>query len=136
MWYNLGIKFASSTADNKTVKKMILLQKGNKGDPMALQPLRIPTGWKVNWNMFDETDPNDFIEEDTILRWNFTEDLLQLQRDNNTVDLGWYPEGKIDGNYLLVLIKEDNWAKPLFSFESKDKAAIIQEIEKLLLRDV
>jgi hypothetical protein len=104
-----------------------------KEKSMALQPLRIPTGWKVNWNIFDEAEPAHFVEEDTPFCWNFTEDLLQLHKDNITVDLGWYPEGKVEGNYLLVLIEKENWAKPVFSFESRDKAVIVHEIEKLLI---
>lgn len=61
---------------------------------MPLQSLRIPTGWKVQWNMFDEANPELFTDEESSYRWSFTEDLLQLQKDNLIVDLGWYPEGK------------------------------------------
>lgn len=99
---------------------------------MNLQPLRIPTGWKVQWNMFDEADPVFFTEEDSDYRHSFVEDLLQLQKDKYTVDLGWYPEGKVEGEYLLVLIKNENWSEPLFNFSSRDKDRIIQEIERLL----
>ncbi|OPH47163.1 hypothetical protein BC351_11700 [Paenibacillus ferrarius] len=100
---------------------------------MALQPLRIPTGWKVNWNVFDEADPAHFVEEDTSFCWNFTEDLLQLHKDNIMVDLGWYPEAKVEGNYVLVLIKNEDWENPVIRFESRDIAVITHEIEQLLL---
>jgi hypothetical protein len=99
---------------------------------LNLQPFRIPTGWKVQWNMFDEADPVFFTEEDSDYRYSFMEDLLQLQKDSFTVDLGWYPEGKVDGEYLLVLIKNENWSEPIFDFSSRDKGRIIQEIERLL----
>ncbi|TXK83450.1 hypothetical protein FU659_13755 [Paenibacillus sp. N3.4] len=87
----------------------------------------------MNWNMFDEAEPDHFLEEDSPIRWSFTEDLLQLQKDNITVDLGWYPECSVEGNYLLVLIKNEDWANPFFCFESRRKAAIIHKIEKNLM---
>lgn len=99
---------------------------------MSLQPLRIPTGWKVQWNMFDEADPIFFTEEDSSYRLHFSEDLLQLQKGNVIVDLGWYPEGKVVGNYLLILVKDKKWSEPVYSFESRDKEIVIKEIEKLL----
>jgi hypothetical protein len=99
---------------------------------MPLQPLRIPTGWKINFNILDDADPKSFIDQESENRWSFTEDLLQLEKENLIVDLGWYPEGKLDGNYLLVLIENENWEEPVFRIQSRDKTIIIYELEKLL----
>jgi hypothetical protein len=41
---------------------------------MSLKQLRIPTGWKVQWNMFDEADPVFFTEEDSDYRYSFMEE--------------------------------------------------------------
>jgi len=100
---------------------------------MRLQPLRIPTGWDVTWNTFYEADPIHFNEEDSNFCLNFTEDLLQMKRGNIILDLGWYPECKVDGEYRLVVIQDEEWEKPFFSFETRDKATIIHKIEELLL---
>ncbi|MGG0754340.1 hypothetical protein [Brevibacillus laterosporus] len=44
---------------------------------MKLQPLRIPSAWKVDYNTFIELDPKMLDEADS--KWmHFTEDLLQI----------------------------------------------------------
>jgi hypothetical protein len=86
-------------------------------------PLRIPTGYAVCYNKFCDVDPvsrqdgNGFLDN-----WEFfTEDILQIvkmQLENGkwvvpterkaTIDLGWYPDSSINGQYKLVLVNE-NW---------------------------
>lgn len=43
-----------------------------------------------------------------------TEDLLQVEYPNNyLIDLGWYPECNSKGNFVLNVIYNYNWEKPV-----------------------
>lgn len=94
-----------------------------------LQPLRIPAGWFVSYNMFSEYDPDTDSEE---YCFELCEDMLQLKNKNLLIDLGWYPEGDINGNYKLFLVDttiEFPFETPLQVFSSGSKKEIIQMIE-------
>ena len=93
-----------------------------------LQPLRIPTGWSVKYNSFTEYDPDDAAEHFDEL----CEDLLQLENGDLLIDLGWYPEGDITGQYRLYLLdgtKALPFEMPLEIFNSRSKQEIIEKIE-------
>ena len=98
-----------------------------------LQPLRIHSGWKVEFNDFTEYDLS--VDDKSLAHTYLIEDLLQLSfthKDNSTIlliDLGWYPDGDTDGSYKLYMIKDYNWDAPLEAFETKQKAEIISRIE-------
>ena len=94
-----------------------------------LQPLRIPAGWFVSYNMFSEYDPDTDGEE---YCFELCEDMLQLKNENLLIDLGWYPEGDIKGYYKLFLVdttKEFPFETPLQVFSSNSKKEIIKMIE-------
>lgn len=100
---------------------------------LKLQPIRIPSSWKVDYNTFVELDPKTLNEKDE--KWiNFTEDLLQMSyiRDNIILDIGWYPEADPQGEYGLELIKNLDWSNPLESYSTKDKFALMTKVEYLL----
>lgn len=94
-----------------------------------LQPLRIPAGWNVKYNVLSEYDPDkDGVE----YSYELCEDLLQLENKNLLIDLGWYPHGDIKGSYKLYLVdttKDSPFESPLELFNSKSKQEIINRIE-------
>ena len=96
-----------------------------------LQPLRIQSGWKVEFNSFTEYD---LLLHDKNVAFDYlSEDLLQLHFSRNNVelliDLGWYPSGDIDGNYKLVMLKDFNWEFPIEKLITKSKNDVIYQIE-------
>lgn len=94
-----------------------------------LQPLRIPAGWKITYNMFSEYDPE---KDSSEYSYELCEDLLQLENQNLLIDLGWYPEGDIEGSYKLYLVdttKDYPFNSPLELFKSKSKQEIIDRLE-------
>lgn len=94
-----------------------------------LQPLRIPAGWSVKYNMFSEYDLD---KDGAEYSYELCEDLLQLENQNLLIDLGWYPQGDIEGSYQLYLIDKTNnfsFDSPLKVFKSKSKQEIIYRIE-------
>lgn len=99
-----------------------------------LQPLRIMSGWEVVFNNFTEYDISLHDKKDIS---ELTEDLLQLYNGgfNLTVDLGWYPESDTKGSYILILVKDYNWEKPLEKVRTRLKREVIDCIEKWVCYD-
>ncbi|WP_311295165.1 hypothetical protein [Paenibacillus sp. MER TA 81-3] len=100
---------------------------------LKLQPFRIPSSWKVDYNTFIELDPKILNRYDD--KWiNFTEDLLQISHTRYKIllDVGWYPEGDPNGEYGLELIKDHDWGNPLESYSTNSKDEIVAKIEQLL----
>jgi len=93
-----------------------------------LQPLRIPIGWSVDYNDFHEIDQDD----PEAWHW-WKENLLQLShaRRDRMIDLGWYPPDDAGGRYVLVFHATDHTGPELERFESRDRAAVVAEIERL-----
>src|SRR4051812_7143431 len=81
--------------------KMKRAQKRKFKSP-PLQPLRIPTGWSVEWNTFFEVEPK-FKSYDRI-SWNFGQDMLLLsnERVKVAIDLGWYPSYRSPGMFRMM----------------------------------
>lgn len=101
-----------------------------------LQPLRIPTGWLVDYNNgLYEVDPSPEHIPETDRWWVFKQDMLQMRhnRFNGLLDLGWYPEGDLkEGRYGLVLYEGDFHGRLLHEFATSDRRTLVAEIERLL----
>ncbi|MBW1294170.1 hypothetical protein [Aquimarina litoralis] len=111
---------------------------------MKLQPLRIPAGWKVNWNLFYEQDIN---EENRLFEFS-SSTLLSISntQKNKNIELSWYPKGDLNGKYILEvyhLVEKYNAKKkktekvpesllPELSFENKNRQEIVDKIEALV----
>ncbi|WP_240416802.1 hypothetical protein [Paenibacillus periandrae] len=91
---------------------------------MSLVPLRIPMGYAVCFNKFTDIEPIPCKSDDGFLdNWEyFTEDILQIvqmkledgdwiipKQGKSIIDLGWYPDGRVIGQYKLkqVYVSED-----------------------------
>lgn len=109
-----------------------------------LQPLRIISGWNVEWNLFYEVDPS----EET-MHYLDSSSLLHLTNIGlmRALNLNWRPENNINGHYYLRVInltKETNkkgivsfsgdWENLHFEFTSKSRLNIVKEIERLLVQ--
>ncbi len=76
---------------------------------IPLQPLRIPSGWTVEFNDgFYEIDPSaEVIPEDKHI-WFFKEDMLLLTHNHykRSLAVGWFPEGNLQsGENGLVFLR-------------------------------
>jgi hypothetical protein len=120
------------------VKELIFDAGRNGGTRLTppLQPLRVPTGWVVEFNNgLYEIDPSPELippEERWLL---FKQDMLQMKHEhfNRLLDLGWRPEGDLDtGQYGVEVYEGDHRGKLLYQFATKDRSALVAEIERLL----
>lgn len=99
-----------------------------------LQALRIPMKWTVNYNaLYERSCPNDFTDKNYRFMYDFTEDILQLALKDVIIDVGWYPEFDENGKYTILMIYKNDWNKPVFKFDTKNKDELVQKIEHLLL---
>lgn len=99
---------------------------------MELVPLKIPSGWQVDWNNFFY---------DGILEHDLSENLLILinQTYHRIIDLGWYPASKPSGEYCIVVAKLSEgvhglgyWSGPLAYFKSKDIHSIQEKLNEFM----
>ena len=101
-----------------------------------LQSLRIPAGWKIEYNSLFEIDPlPDLIPTDHH-SWFFKEDMLQMkhQDGDRLLDVGWYPDGDLERGEYAVHIHEGDWhGRLLHEFRTRDRRALVAEIERLLI---
>ena len=82
-----------------------------------------------------ELDPSPEIVPEPDRWWLFKEDMLQLrhERRDRLLDLGWYPEGDLSqGRYGLVVYEGDFHGRLLHQSATRDRAALVAEIERLL----
>jgi hypothetical protein len=101
----------------------------------ARQPLRIPGGWTVDHNELMQLEPSLLGAEDPL--WYFlTEDLLQLReiRRGFLLDVGWYPDSKPEGGFRAVLLRNQDWAHPLRTYETRTLSELVQQVEEWLLK--
>ena len=110
---------------------------------MNLQPLKIPSGWSVEWNLLTETNPTEnTIHEFTGSSLLLLNSLIRLK----AIDVSWQPEGDINGAYLLQVIYllpkfnaktntmefEGLWETPELEFSTKNRLELVNKINHLL----
>lgn len=84
---------------------------------------------KITYNEFHFNFNQPFSVQEDFL----TEDLLQVQYDNGyLIDLGWYPEFDTNGKFILQVVKDGNWKKPILKEQSRDW----KQLKKLLLKAI
>ncbi|WP_318640212.1 hypothetical protein [Flavobacterium ardleyense] len=102
---------------------------------VELQRLKIPSGCKINKNEFFTYDPaTEYSEEKSDLY--LLEDLLQIvfKYSNLVIDLGWYGDASNnDGEFIIKVVENKNWEKPLRTKSSKSQKTITAELEKILM---
>ena len=110
-----------------------------------LQPLRIVSGWNVEWNLFYEVDPS--LETMTYLD---SSSLLHLVNPHakRAINLDWKPENDVNGYFNLRVLNltekknpktgkldfEGDWENLYFEFTTKSRIEIVKEIERLVLQ--
>ena len=111
------------------IKDVSNKETARKNRTFELQPLRIPAEWAVVYNAFSEYDAE---KDGAEYAYELCEDLLQLKNKNLLIDLGWYPEGDIEGSYKLYLVdvtKHSPFGSPLEVFGARSKKEVINRIE-------
>ena len=92
------------------------------------------------FNKFEDIDPETLPAEDEAWLFAFNEDILymckQTEKQELALDLGWYPDGDPDGQFMLQAILNGDWNEPLLEFCSRNKDEIVRTLEKWLWADL
>jgi hypothetical protein len=112
---------------------------------IEFQPLRIPSGWTIEWNTFMESDPHP----DNMSDFSGSS-LLHAYNDHakRAINLTLTPEEDFEGEFYLRVINlyEDYnhqtnkvdltgiWEAPHYEFRSKSRLEVVIEIERLMLQ--
>ncbi len=107
------------------------------------QPLRIPSGWTIEWNTFMEVDPHP----DDMTNFSGSSLLHAYNRHYlRALNLEWAPEEDFEGEFYLRVInlvevfnpktKEfdlvGDWQDPHYEFGTRERLEIVSEIERLM----
>lgn len=58
------------------------------------------------------------------------EDLLQVEYlKDYLLDLGWYPEYDVEGNFIIQVIKDKEWSHPIYKGICRNKDILKMNIE-------
>ena len=110
---------------------------------MNLQPLKIPSGWSVEWNLLTDTDPT----EATIHE--FTGSSLLLLNSHTrlkAIEVSWKTEGNLHGAFQLKVIclqprfnaktnmieYDGLWEHPELEFSTQNRLELVEKINYLL----
>lgn len=89
----------------------------------------IPDKGTVTYNDFNLNLAKPINSQTSFLK----EDLLQIVFSNNyLLDLGWYPEGDINGNFVIQIVKDYDWDKPVYKKEIDFCSDVFQKINDAL----
>ena len=87
----------------------------------------VPQQGKVIYNEFHVDFSKPYREQPD----NLTEDLLQIEfPDQYLLDVGWYPEYDADGAFMVQLIRNDEWDKPLYCCRCRTRSRLLEGMEE------
>jgi len=106
-------------------------------ESFPLQPLRVPAGWLVEYNNgLYEVDPDPALVTEADRWWVFKQDMLQMRhaRRDRLLDVGWYPEGDLEGGRYGLVVHEGDFRGPcLYRLDTRDRHELVAEIERILV---
>ena len=118
-------------------------------DKIPFQPLRIPPGWRIDWNTLFEVDPS---EESARAGFFGGSSLFAASNEDLRlcIDLEWRPEDDPAGEYLLSVMyvpweRTENGrrrkglglnfgnARLVYSFRTRARIELVRELEAVLM---
>ncbi len=84
---------------------------------------------KVNYNTFNIDFDKLFVAQEDELN----EDLVQVEyKGNYILDIGWYPEGDVNGRIIIQLIRNSEWDNPIVKEKCLDKESFFESINRIM----
>ncbi|MHA6534027.1 hypothetical protein [Paenibacillus sp. BAC0078] len=105
-----------------------------------LIPLKVPTGWTIHINELLE-DLNNATSAVKFLKENLL--LLSNPYSKRIIDVGWYPEGEINGEFCLIVVEMgadgintilySSAEDVIYAYRTKELFKLIDKINEILL---
>jgi len=87
------------------------------------------SGEVTSWDI-DDLDIAKSIESQIAL---LKEDLFQVRFGKTVIlDLGWHPEFNSQGQFVLSVVKQENWQKPIFHLQFRDMENFKQNLNEAI----
>ena len=84
---------------------------------------------RVKYNTFNIDFDKPFMQQLDALN----EDLIQVEYDGDyRLDIGWYPEADENGKFIIQLICNNDWNKPIVKDEQKEYQALLDSIQRTI----
>lgn len=97
--------------------------------PLLNEKLNIE-GVRITFNNFDDISPDKPLSEQLDV---LKEDLLQLEiGEDYLIDVGYYPEFSLDGEFKVFIIRDHDWAEPLRVKSCKTTELLIEYIQEVI----
>jgi len=85
----------------------------------------VVTAWDI-----DELNLDKSIESQIDL---LKEDLMQVRFGNTIIlDLGWYPEFDPRGQFVLCVVREREWEKPIFQLKFRELSQFMPNLNRAI----
>lgn len=108
--------------------------------------LKVDEKWDIQYNKLTHLNPEDKSLTNEELEYYclglLTENLLQIKSNSHLIDLGWYPDSEVKGEFYLRLLhsnklKEIDWDNPVFELKTRalDKVLFCIEIITSILKN-
>lgn len=106
-----------------------------------LKPFRLAPNWTIKWNKLADIEPDDVKQDDDAWLFIFVQDMTCMEseytykenqktvRHTLVVDLGWYPEGDMEGCYELTAILDNDWNAPILEMKTRSTQEVADTIE-------
>jgi hypothetical protein len=119
----------------------------------ALQPLRVPVGWRIEWNTLYEEDPTEPANAQGYYHGGANLFLANHPARGRAIDVEWRTDDQPTvGRYLLRVLRlvpvdpaaarrrrggefEADWQAPLHTFETVSRLELVAELEAWLAGD-
>ncbi len=114
-------------------------------EEIDLQPLRITSGWEIEWNQFYEVDPSE-----DMMTYFGSSSLLHVNKKHarRAINLDWSPENDVNGYYYLRVLNltevinprtkeisyDGDWDNLHYEFTSNNRLEVVKELERLFLQ--
>lgn len=107
----------------------------------SLKPFRLAPNWKIIWNKLEDVEPDRTAPDDPRWLFTFVQDMTYIvteysYKENRqtvthtlAIDLGWYPEGDVHGQYALSAILDDDWDNPVLTAKTRSTREIADTME-------
>lgn len=84
---------------------------------------------EIIYNEFKIDFSKEYSEQEECL----LEDLLQVKYTQGyLLDVGWYPEYESEGEFVVQIVKNQNWEEPIYKNNSKNRVDLVQDIKNAI----
>jgi hypothetical protein len=123
---------------------------------VGLQPLRVPVGWRIDWNTLFEDDPTEPANAAGYYCGTANLFLATHERRKQAIDIEWrvITDPLADGRYVMRVLRmvqaqpdansrrsrpidglEVEWTDPVHKFETVSRLELVTELEAWLAED-